>query len=295
MKNKQEPKAGGKANRSDPVVSRATQPQEASGRFNLVPLKYLLPNIITLLALCSGVTAIRLGIEGRFELAVAAIILACLLDAVDGRVARFLKGSTKFGAELDSLADFVNFGVAPGVLIFLWSLDTLKNLGWLVALALAICMALRLARFNVALDDPDRPAWKSDFFTGIPAPAGAFLAMTPMYLGFLGLVEDGHDIAPLVLPWVMLVAAGMVSQIPTYSGKALGLKVRRDAVLPIVAAVVFGVVILISYPWEILTALSVLYVALIPVARRSYRKQEADWREREAERNKDTARGNPSV
>ena len=164
-------------------------------RFKMIPVRFLLPNIITLLALCSGVTAIRLGIEGRFELAVGAVIIAVVLDAIDGRLARLLKGSSRFGAELDSLADFVNFGVAPAILVYIWSLHQLRNLGWIVALGLAICCALRLARFNVAIDDPDKPAWKMNFFVGIPAPAGAGLAMAPLYLGFLGLVPDGRAAA----------------------------------------------------------------------------------------------------
>jgi CDP-diacylglycerol--serine O-phosphatidyltransferase len=155
-----------------------------------------LPNIVTLLALCAGVTAIRLGIEGRFELAIGAVIIAVVLDAVDGRLARFLKGTTKFGAELDSLADFVNFGVVPAVLIYFWSLQALRNLGWIVALGLAICCALRLARFNVAIEDPDKPAWMSGYFTGVPAPAGAGLALAPFYLGFLGLIPDPRAAAP---------------------------------------------------------------------------------------------------
>ncbi len=257
-------------------------PDRPRGMFGQVPVRYLLPNIITLLAVCMGVTAIRLGIEGRYELAVAAVIAACVLDAMDGRIARFLKSSSRFGAELDSLADFVNFGVVPGMLIYMWSLSALKNLGWIVALGLAICAALRLARFNVALDDPDRPRWTVAYFTGIPAPAGAFLAMAPMYLGFMGYIDDGHDIAWVVLPWVALVAAGVVSRIPTFSGKGFGKRVRRDRVLPIVAAIVFGAVLLISYPWETLTAFSAIYVAMIPFGIRSYRRRKAAWEQEQA-------------
>ena len=159
-------------------------------RFRRVPVRYLLPNLITLLALCSGITAIRIGIEGRFELAVAAIMLAVVLDAVDGRLARLLKGTSRFGAELDSLADFVNFGVAPAVLLYFWSLNSLRTAGWVIALVLAICCALRLARFNVALDDPNKPKWANSFFTGAPAPAGAGLALAPMYLSFLDIINE---------------------------------------------------------------------------------------------------------
>ena len=257
---------------SDPgdKSSKPKVPAHGRGMFGQVPVRYLLPNIITLLAVCMGVTAIRLGIEGRYELAVAAVIFAGVLDAMDGRIARFLKSASRFGAELDSLADFVNFGVVPGLLIYMWSLNALNNLGWIVALGLPICMALRLARFNVALDDPDQPGWTAAFFTGIPAPAGAFLAMAPMYLGFMGFVDDGRDIAWAVLPWVALVAAGVVSRIPTFSGKGFGKRVRHDRVLPIVAAIVFGAILLTSYPWETLTVFVMVYTALIPVGIRNY-------------------------
>lgn len=241
-------------------------------RFKHVPVRYLLPNFITLLALCSGVTAIRLGIEGRFELAVGAVIIAILLDAVDGRLARFLKGTSRFGAELDSLADFVNFGVAPAILLYIWSLNALRTAGWVIALVLAICCALRLARFNVALDDPNKPAWAAGFFTGAPAPAGAGLAMLPMYLGFLGVIGDGHPFAPVIGPYVVLVALLMVSRIPTYSGKNLGRFVPRDYVLPILGLGAFAIIMLVSYPWELLTVLAAVYLALIPLSVRAYRR-----------------------
>ncbi len=259
----------------DDNIRKTTVPEQRRGMFRQVPVRFLLPNIITLLAVCMGVTAIRLGIEGRYELAVAAVIFAGVLDAMDGRIARFLKSASRFGAELDSLADFVNFGVVPAMLIYMWSLNALKNLGWIFALGLAICCALRLARFNVALEDPDKPAWTVAFFTGIPAPAGAFLAMAPMYLGFMGFIEDGTDVAPLVLPWIALVAGGIISRIPTFSGKGFGKRIRSDLVLPTVAAIVFGAILLISFPWETLTVMVLIYIVLIPVGIRNYRRHVA--------------------
>ena len=240
-------------------------------RFKQVPIRFLLPNLITLLALCSGVTAIRLGIEGRFELAVGAVIVAILLDAVDGRLARFLKGTSRFGAELDSLADFVNFGVAPALLIYIWSLNSLRTLGWVIALVLAVCCALRLARFNVALDDPDKPAWAAGFFSGAPAPAGAGLALLPMYLGFLGIIPDGHPYAMGIAPYIAAVAILMVSRVPTYSGKSFGSRIPRDMVLPILGLGVFAVVLLIAFPWELLSVLALVYLAMMPLSIRSYR------------------------
>ena len=251
-------------------------------RFQMVPVRFLLPNLITLLALCSGITSIRLAVEGRYELAVAAVMLAVVLDAVDGRLARLLKGTSRFGAELDSLADFVNFGVAPAILLYTWSLNSLKTAGWVIALVLAICCALRLARFNVALDDPDKPAWSNRFFTGAPAPAGAGLALLPFYLGFLGIIDDGHSYAILIGPYVVGVALLMVSRVPTFSGKNMG-SIPREMVLPVLGLAAFAVIMLIAFPWEFLTVVSVAYLALIPVSMRSHKQlKQADVARRQA-------------
>src|SRR5215212_11580866 len=154
-------------------------------RFRAIPVRTLLPNMITLLALCAGLTAIRLAFEAKLEWALAAIVFAAALDGIDGRVARMIKGTSRFGAELDSLADFVNFGVAPGLILYFWGLHELGNLGWIAAMVFAICAALRLARFNVQIEDPNRPAWAGNYFTGVPAPAGAILVLLPIYLYFL--------------------------------------------------------------------------------------------------------------
>ena len=150
--------------------------------FRGIPVRTLLPNVITLLALCAGLTAIRLATEDRFDWALAGVVFAAALDAIDGRVARMLKGTSRFGAELDSLADFVNFGVAPALILYFWGLHDLKSAGWIACLVFAICAGLRLARFNVMLDDPDRPAWAANYFVGMPAPAGACLALLPLWL-----------------------------------------------------------------------------------------------------------------
>ncbi|MBI2719675.1 MAG: CDP-diacylglycerol--serine O-phosphatidyltransferase [Rhizobiales bacterium] len=255
------------------------RPDEArrQHRFKKVPLRFLLPNLITLLALSSGITAIRLGVQGRFELAVGAVIIAILLDAIDGRLARLLKGTSRFGAELDSLADFVNFGVAPAMLVYFWTLNQLQTAGWIISLVLAICCALRLARFNVALDDPDKPAWTVGFFTGAPAPAGAGLAMLPLYLGFLDIIEPGRLAALIFAPYIVAVAVLMVSRVPTFSGKNLGRWIPRDMVLPILGLVVFAMILLVSYPWEFLSLLALVYIGLLPLGIRSYRRhQQAD-------------------
>ncbi len=250
------------------------RPARRRRRLRVIPLRFLLPNLVTLLAVCAGVTAIRLGIDGRYELAVGAVILAAVLDAIDGRLARLLKGTSRFGAELDSLADFVNFGVVPAMLIYLWSLHALKNLGWVIALALVIACALRLARFNVMLEDDDAPEWHKAFFVGIPAPAGALLAISPMFLGFLGLVTDGAFIAPAVLAWVALVALGMISRLPTFSGKKLTRRIPREWFLPLLAGIVLSLVLLIAFPWTMMTLAVIAYVASLPFAWKSFRRLE---------------------
>ncbi len=240
-------------------------------KFKPIPLRYLLPNLLTLLALCSGVTAIRFAIEDRYEWAVAGIIFAVVLDALDGRLARYLKGTSRFGAELDSLADFVNFGVAPAIILYLWSLNGLKTFGWVVCLMLAIGCALRLARFNVMLDDLNKPKWMTGFFTGIPAPAGAGLALAPLYLGFLGFINEGHPFAKTISIYETFIAVLMVSRVPTFSGKTLT-KVPREYALPLLALMALFVVFLISFPWEILSILSAIYLIFIPVSVLSFRR-----------------------
>ena len=179
-------------------------------RFRPIPVRVLLPNLITLLALCAGLTAIRFAVEGRLDIALGAIVFAAVLDGIDGRIARFLKGTSRFGAELDSLADFVNFGVAPGLILYFWDLFQLKSAGWIAAMAFAICAALRLARFNVMIDDPNRPVWAGNFFTGMPAPAGAITVLLPIYIEFLGLPKLAV-VAPVTLVYTLIIAFLMVS------------------------------------------------------------------------------------
>src|ERR1700686_3552003 len=179
-------------------------------RFRAIPVRTLVPNIITLLALCAGLTAIRLAAEGTFEWAVYAIVFAAILDGIDGRVARLLKGTSRFGAELDSLADFVNFGVAPGVTLYFWSLHEVKSAGWIAAMVFAIAAGLRLARFNVMIDDPNRPPWAGNFFVGVPAPAGALTVLLPLYMHFLG-VPLLAIIPPVTFVYTLAIAFLMVS------------------------------------------------------------------------------------
>ena len=245
-------------------------------RLRRVPLRVILPNLVTLLALCSGLTAIRLAVELRFELAVVAILVAGVLDGLDGRVARLLKGTSRFGAELDSLADFVNFGVAPAIMLYTWILKEAGSLGWIAALVFAISTALRLARFNVMLDEPDKPAWHADFFVGMPAPAGALTVLLPLYLYFLGLLPESIALIPPVIGYVLFVAFMMVSRLPTFSGKRIGSRVSREHVLPIFVAVVVIVAVVVSYPLPSLALVIVGYLATLPVSWRMWHRKNAE-------------------
>src|SRR5919107_4985677 len=200
--------------------------------FKPVPFRMIAPNIITLIALCLGLWAIRLAFDGQYERAVVAVIVAAFLDGVDGRIARLLKGTSRFGAELDSLADFLNFGVTPALILYSFVLHELGRVGWIGSIVLAIAAALRLARFNVMIDDPNRPEWKKNFFVGMAAPAGAICSLLPIYLYFLG-VPVGPTVAPLALLYTLGIAFLMVSTVPTDSGKTMGARVPRHWVLPI--------------------------------------------------------------
>ncbi len=239
-------------------------------RFRQIPVRTLLPNVITLLALCAGLTAIRLAVEDKLEWALAAIVFAALLDGIDGRLARLLKGTSRFGAELDSLADFVNFGVAPALIVYFWILHELKSAGWIAAMVFAICTGLRLARFNVMIDDPNKPAWAANFFTGIPAPAGAITVLLPIYMDFLGLPRFSVT-APITLVYTLAIAFLMVSRLPVFSGKRMGKRVAPEMVLPVFVAVVVFFALLVAYPWVVLTIGTVLYLGSLPFGWLSYR------------------------
>jgi CDP-diacylglycerol--serine O-phosphatidyltransferase len=245
-------------------------PELRRRRFRPIPVRMLLPNVITLLAICAGLTAIRLSTEGRMELAVAAIVFAAVLDGIDGRVARMIKGQSKFGAELDSLADFVNFGVAPGLILYFWQLHELHNGGWIAAMVFAISGGLRLARFNATMDDPNKPAFASNFFTGVPAPLGAITVLLPIYLAFLGLPRLPSILTAL---YTLLIAFLMVSRLPVFSGKTVRLRVPPELVLPVFVSVIFFIALLIGYPWHILSAGSLLYLGSLPMGWKSYRDQ----------------------
>jgi len=231
-------------------------------------LNRLIPNILTLLALCAGMTAIRLALAGKFESAAAAIIIAGVLDGIDGRIARLLKGTSPFGAQLDSLSDFVSFGVAPAVLLYIWTMATLQSLGWVIVLLFGVCCALRLARFNTQIA-AELPPYAYNFFTGVPAPAGAGLVMIPMLLSF----EFGAAFArsPYLNGAVLAsVAALMVSRVPTFSFKRF--RVPGHWVLPMLLMVGTLAAFLTTEPWGTLLVVGALYIGSIPLSIRSYRR-----------------------
>ena len=212
----------------------------------------LVPNFFTLLSLCAGLTAIRMAIELRYELAIVLVVIAALLDGVDGRLARALRAQSKFGAELDSLADFVNFGVAPAVIVFIWGLGGLpRGFGWIVAMAFAIATGLRLARFNTMID-VEKPKWQAEYFTGMPAPAGAITVLLPLYIDNLA-IFDVRTWPWLIAVYMAGMAALLVSTIPTFSGKLVGERISREYVLPMLRLRRRLVALLVTYPFGTLT------------------------------------------
>lgn len=232
-------------------------------------MRAIVPNAITAAALCAGLTGIRFAMAGDFEKSVQAVILAGLLDGIDGRAARLLKAQTRFGAELDSLADSISFGVAPALIIYLWTLHQLPSLGWIAALAFAICCVLRLARFNARLDMLDQPHKQAGFLTGVPAPMGAGLAFLPMYLWIAtGIPEFANQLA--VSLWMVLIAFLMISSLPTLSWSKL--QPPRAIRLGVLALVGLTVAALLTEPWYTLAVLTLGYLSLIPAGIASYAK-----------------------
>jgi CDP-diacylglycerol--serine O-phosphatidyltransferase len=257
----------------DPEAER-TRRRLAAG----LSMRAVVPNAITAAALCSGLTGIRFAIAGDFEKAVQAVILAGLLDGIDGRAARLLKAQTRFGAELDSLADSISFGVAPALIVYLWTLHQLPSLGWIAALGFAICCVLRLARFNARLDTLDQPHKAAGFLTGVPAPLGAGLTFLPLYLW----VASGHMpqfANPVVVSvWMVVVAFLMISSIPTLAWSRL--RPPPHLRIGLIAVVGLTVAALLIEPWFTLVAITIVYILLIPVALVTYGKVKRQARPR---------------
>ena len=233
-----------------------------------IPLRAIAPNAVTALALCSGLTAIRFAVDAKWELAVLMVLIAGVLDGIDGRIARWVRGESRFGAELDSLSDAIAFGVAPALILYLWSLQQLGRFGWLVALIHALFCALRLARFNAAIDQEHQPHKSAGFLTGVPAPAGAVLALAPLYL-WLSTGEAVLRSPAVVAPWSAFIAVLMISSIATFTP---AVRLRQRIRFEAVAVVVVLVAALVSAPWPTLAVLAALYLISIPFSVRSYRR-----------------------
>jgi len=249
---------------------------EARGpRLREIPLRVIVPNMITVLAICAGLSGVRLAFENRFELAVAMVLVAAFLDGIDGRVARLMKATSKFGAQMDSLADIVNFGVAPALVLYAFVLDQARSLGWIAALIYVIAAGLRLARFNVMAEREVKASWQSEYFVGVPAPAGAMLVLLPMYLGLLGLAPD-RLVAVVSSAYTVLIAFLLVSRLPVWSGKSEN-RVRRDLVLPVILFVVLYVATLMSFTWETMVITAVGYLLSLPFGARKWQKKYGDW------------------
>ncbi|GLQ38911.1 CDP-diacylglycerol--serine O-phosphatidyltransferase [Rhizobium albus] len=245
-------------------------PDNAMGpRLREISFRMMIPTIITVLAICAGLTGIRLAFEGRVELAVIMVLVAAFLDGVDGRVARLMKSSSRFGAQMDSLADIVNFGVAPALVLYAYLLNQAESFGWIAALIYVLAAALRLARFNV-MDERPKAKWQSNYFVGVPAPFGAMLVLLPVYLGHLGF-EPGPVFAGAAIIYTALIAFLLVSRLPVYSGKAVG-RIRRDLVLPVLIAIAIYVALLMSYIWATLAVTALIYLATLPMGYRAWRR-----------------------
>jgi CDP-diacylglycerol--serine O-phosphatidyltransferase len=232
-----------------------------------IPFRAMIPNAITAVALCMGLTGVSFAIGGEWDKALGSVVLAGVLDGLDGRIARLLRAQSRFGAELDSLADNIAFGTAPALILFLWSLQTAPRFGWIAALALAVCCALRLARFNARIDADDQPHKSANFNTGVPAPAGAGVAFLPMFLWLI----TGDELFrqwPLVMAWTLFSAMLLISSIPTYSWGSL--RVRRSWRLFALAGIALLCAALIRAPWYTLALVALLYLAVIPFSIASY-------------------------
>tara|TARA_B100000886_G_scaffold307152_1_gene240023 strand:- start:5025 stop:5816 length:792 start_codon:yes stop_codon:yes gene_type:complete len=246
---------------------------EPNKKFKLVSSKktrYLLPNILTLGGVCLGISSIKFSIDGNFGLAVTLILLAAILDALDGRIARLIKGTSEFGKELDSLTDFVSFGIAPVLILYFWELNSYGKLGWAIALIYSVCCVLRLARFNLTKIE-NQQEWKNNFFEGVPSPAGGILILMPLIyeLTDFSLNIDIKIFTPFL---TVLIALLLVSKIPTLSLKKISISSKTTIFLLLFAGIIF--IALLFYTFETLFVFSLLYLISIPISILIYKKQE---------------------
>ena len=224
--------------------------------------RVILPNMLTLIGVCIGLTSIRFALDGRFELAIIAIIFAALIDGLDGRIARLIKGTSKVGKELDSLTDMISFGVAPAFIMYFWKLNTLERFGWLLCLVYVICVALRLARFNI--NSNQEPSWKDNFFEGVPSPAGGILVLTPLIISLSGfeIYQLNYD---LIVPVFFIITSFLlISKFPTYSFKKIVIP-RKSTIFLLFGIVLFFGLLLI-YTFNVIAISSVVYLLLLPIS-----------------------------
>lgn len=236
------------------------------------PLSRLFPNMITIAGLCCGLSAIRFAILGKWELAVGFIIAAAIIDGMDGRVARMLGATSDFGAQLDSLSDFLCFGVAPALVMYMWQLHDIKSIGWAITLYFSVCTALRLARFNTSLYDHSKQPWEKMFFTGVPSPAGGILCLLPL---IATLQFEGDFTMPAFVTALHMLVVGtlMASRIPTFAGK--NMRIKHEYILPFMIIASFLLVLFLIEPWLFLVVLSFAYLGSICFSIRSYRALKA--------------------
>lgn len=265
------------AKKKTTTVSKA-EPKPSNGDHGLTAYHKLIPNVLTLMALTAGLTGIQFAIDEKWEQAVLAIVIAAILDMLDGATARLLNAASKFGAQLDSFSDFLAFGVAPAIILYLWVLEESGKIGWIAMLVYAIACAMRLARYNI-MEKPIHGAWAKGFFAGVPAPGGAGLAFLPMFIWFLDpdFFEQFAFGNMLIGIWLILCAGMMISRIPTWSTKQL--KLPSKMAMPALGIVVFVMAALIQAPWPTLTIICLGYIASIPFAIRYFRKIVRETRE----------------
>ena len=230
--------------------------------------RVILPNMLTLIGVCIGLTSIRFALDGRFELAIIAIIFAALIDGLDGRIARLIKGTSKVGKELDSLTDMISFGVAPAFIMYFWKLNELGRFGWLICLIYVICVALRLARFNV--NTGGEPSWKDNFFEGVPSPAGGILVLTPLIFSMSSIELFKIDYAIIVPIFFIITSFLLISKFPSYSFKKI--VIQRKATIFLLFGIVLFFGLLLIYPFNVIFISAMIYLTLLPISFLHYQK-----------------------
>ena len=230
--------------------------------------RVILPNMLTLIGVCIGLTSIRFALDGRFEFAIIAIILAAVIDGLDGRIARLIKGTSKVGKELDSLTDMISFGVAPAFIMYFWKLNTLGRFGWLVCLIYVICVALRLARFNV--NSEQVPSWRDNFFEGVPSPAGGILVLTPLIFSLTNFNFFQINYEIVVPTFFIITSLLLISKFPSYSFKKIVIQRKTTIFLLFGIVLFFG--LLLIYPFNVLAISAIVYLIMLPISYFHYQK-----------------------